>query len=144
MLRGLNMDRQLLISSLIDYAGRNHGNTPVVTKGSDGHVVRTNWAEVGERAAKLGTALQTAGVEIGQRVATIGWNDHRHLEAYYGITGIGAVLHTVNPRLHDDQLVYIINHAADTIVFVDPDFADMKSYEDYLRYIWSPFGDLTD
>ncbi len=126
MLRGLNMDRQLLISSLIDYAGRNHGATSVVAKGSDGVVVTSDWAEVAQRARRLGAALLGAGVSEGQRVGTIGWNDHRHLEAYYGITGIGAVLHTINPRLHDEQITYIINHAADTIVFVDRDFVEVK------------------
>ncbi len=125
MLRGLNMDRQLLISSLIDYAGRNHRATDVVARTSDGTLVRTNWGQVSDRARKLGGALLGAGVAQGDRVATIAWNDHRHLETYYGITGIGAVLHTVNPRLHDEQIAYIINHAADVIVFVDPDFVEL-------------------
>ncbi|MDA3040893.1 MAG: long-chain fatty acid--CoA ligase [Actinomycetota bacterium] len=125
MLRGLNMDRQLLISSLIDYAGRNHRATDVVARTSGGALVRSSWGQVSDRARRLGGALLGAGVSQGDRVATIAWNDHRHLEAYYGITGIGAVLHTVNPRLHDEQIVYIINHAADVIVFVDPDFAEL-------------------
>ena len=125
MLRGLNMDRQLLISSLIDYAGRNHRATEVVARTSDGTLVRTNWGQVSDRARRLGTALRDEGVSEGDRVATIAWNDHRHLEAYYGITGIGAVLHTVNPRLHDDQITYIINHAADVVVLVDPDFVEL-------------------
>ncbi len=127
MLRGLNMDRQLLISSLIDYAGRNHGATSVVSRGSDDETIRTNWSEVEQRSRQLAGALVAADVGVGDRVGTIGWNDHRHLEAYYGITGIGAVLHTINPRLSDDQIVYIVNHAADTIVFVDPDFAEMAA-----------------
>lgn len=121
------MDRQLLISSLIEYAARNHRSTEVVARASDGSVVRSNWGEVGERSRRLAAALGDIGVGEGDRVATIAWNDHRHLEAYYGITGIGAVLHTVNPRLHDEQIAYILNHAADTVVFVDPDFASVAA-----------------
>ncbi len=122
MLRGLNMDRQLMISSLIDYAGRNHRSTEVVARTSDGVVTRSTWGDVSDRARRLAGALAAADIEQGDRVATIAWNDHRHLEAYYAITGLGAVLHTVNPRLHDEQIAYILNHAQDVIVFVDPDF----------------------
>ena len=122
MLRGLNMDRQLLISSLIEYAGRNHSNTEVVATDSTGRVHRTDWAEVHQRSQRVSGALRAAGIDQGDRVGTIGWNDHRHLEAYYGITGIGSVLHTVNPRLREQQIAWIINHAEDKIVFVDPDF----------------------
>ena len=122
MLRGLNMDRQLLISSLIEYAGRNHSNTEVVATDSMGRVHRTNWTEVHRRAQQVSGALVSEGIKLGDRVGTIGWNDHRHLEVYYGITGIGAVLHTVNPRLREEQIAWIINNAEDQIVFVDPDF----------------------
>ncbi len=121
-LRGLNMDRQLVVSSLIAYAERNHHHTDVVGVDSDGRLVRSDWGEIGRRARRLAAGLERAGISDGDRVATIAWNNTRHLEAYYGITGIGAVLHTVNPRLHDDQLVYILNHAGDRIVFVDADF----------------------
>ena len=97
MIQGLNMDRQLLVSSLIEYAGRNHSGTEVVSTDSTGREYRTNWSEVRSRALLVSSALQSEGVNIGDRVATIAWNDHRHLETYYGITGLGAVLHTVNP-----------------------------------------------
>ncbi len=123
--RGLNMDRQLLISSLLDYAGRNHGATEVVATDSAGMQTRSNWTQVRDRAQRVSAALVREGVTAGDRVATIAWNDHRHLEAYYGITGIGAVLHTMNPRLHDDQLAYILGHAEDVIVLVDPDFVSL-------------------
>lgn len=125
MLRGLNMDRQLLVSGFLDYAGRNHGATDVVSIDSSGIERRSNWAELRNRARQVSSALESEGIEQGDRVATIAWNDHRHLEAYYGITGIGAVLHTVNPRLHDDQLSFIINHAEDAVVLVDRDFVEM-------------------
>tara|TARA_A100000164_G_scaffold364820_1_gene383583 strand:- start:114 stop:1742 length:1629 start_codon:yes stop_codon:yes gene_type:complete len=122
MIHGLNMDRQLLVSSLIEYAGRNHSGTEVVSTDSTGREYRTNWSEVRSRALLVSSALQSEGVNIGDRVATIAWNDHRHLETYYGITGLGAVLHTVNPRLRVQQITWIINHASDKIVFVDADF----------------------
>ena len=122
MLRGLNMDRQLLISSLIDYAGRNHSSTEVVATDSSGAVHRTNWGEIRSRSMQLSSALLQQGIRPGDRVATIAWNDHRHLELYYSITGIGSVLHTVNPRLREQQIAWILNHAEDQIVFIDPDF----------------------
>ena len=122
MLRGLNMDRQLLISSLIDYAGRNHSATEVVATDSASRVHRTNWTQIHGRARQVAGALKAEGIEQGDRVGTIAWNDHRHLEVYYGITGIGSVLHTVNPRLREQQIAWIVNHAEDQIVFVDPDF----------------------
>ena len=122
MLRGLNMDRQLLISGLIDYAGRNHSSTEVVATDSTGTLHRTNWTNIRWRALQLSSALKRHGIQQGDRVATIAWNDHRHLELYYGITGIGSVLHTVNPRLREQQISWIINHAEDQMVFIDPDF----------------------
>ena len=122
MLRGLNMDRQLLISSLIDYAGRNHSSTEVVATDSSGAVHRSNWGEIRSRSMQLASALLQQGIHPGDRVATIAWNDHRHLELYYSITGIGCVLHTVNPRLREQQIAWILNHAEDQIVFIDPDF----------------------
>ena len=122
MLQGLNMDRQLLISSLIDYAGRNHSSTEIVATDSSGVIHRTNWAEIRSRSMRLSAALLQQGIGPSERVATIAWNDHRHLELYYSITGIGSVLHTINPRLRPQQIEWILNHAEDQIVFIDPDF----------------------
>ena len=122
MLRGLNMDRQLLVSGLIEYAGRNHSTTDVIATDSSGVVHRTNWSAIRSRAQQVSAALLGEGISPGDRVATIAWNDHRHLEAYYGITGLGSVLHTINPRLRDQQIAWIVKHADDQLVFVDPDF----------------------
>ena len=122
MLRGLNMDRQLLVSGLIEYAGRNHSTTDVIATDSSGVVHRTNWSAIRSRAQQVSAALLSEGISPGDRVATIAWNDHRHLEAYYGITGLGSVLHTINPRLRDQQIAWIVKHADDQLVFVDPDF----------------------
>ena len=122
MLRGLNMDRQLLVSGLIEYAGRNHSTTDVIATDSSGVVHRTNWSAIRSRAQQVSAALLSEGISPGDRVATIAWNDHRHLEVYYGITGLGSVLHTINPRLRDQQIAWIVKHADDQLVFVDPDF----------------------
>ena len=126
-LAGNTMDRPLLVSTLISYASRSHADTDVVAVDSAGITTRSNWGLVGERSRRVSAGLTADGVRPGDRVATIAWNDHRHLEAYYGITGIGAVLHTVNPRLHDDQIAYILNDAADSVVFVDPSFVELAN-----------------
>lgn len=124
---GNTMDRPLLVSTLLSYAARSHASTDVVAVDSAGVTTRSTWREVGERARAVSGALVADGITPGDRVATIACNDHRHLEAYYGITGIGAVLHTVNPRLHDDQLAFILNDAADSAVLVDASFVDIAA-----------------
>ncbi len=126
-LLGNTMDRPLLVSSLISYAARSHASTDVVSVDSAGATTRSTWREVAERARLVSGALIADGIGTGDRVATIACNDHRHLEAYYGITGIGAVLHTVNPRLHDDQLAFILNDAADSTVLVDQSFVEIAA-----------------
>lgn len=121
-MRGLMMDRPLLVSSLIEHAGRIHASRPVVSRNTDGSVHRTTWGEVHRRCQRLAHGLADRGIREGDRVATLAWNNHRHLELYYGVSGIGAVLHTLNPRLHPDQLVYVLNHAEDRLLFVDTTF----------------------
>ena len=123
MLRGMIMDRPLLISSILDYAVDYFGAREVVSVTADDPAHRTCYRELGARAKRLANALsQRFGVKPGDRVATLAWNDHRHLEIYYGVSGIGAVCHTINPRLFADQIVYIVNHAADRLLFADPMF----------------------
>ena len=106
---------------------RSHASTDVVSVDSAGVTTRSTWQAVADRARLVSGALVADGIGPGERVATIACNDHRHLEAYYGITGIGAVLHTVNPRLHDDQLAFILNDAADSVVLVDQSFVDIAA-----------------
>ncbi len=113
----------LLISSIIRYAARHHGRTEVVSKLADGSLHRSNYAEVERRSRRLAQALGGLGVTLGDRVATLAMNGHRHLECYYGISGMGAVCHTINPRLATDDIAYIINHAEDVVLFADPFFA---------------------
>ena len=120
---GLMQDRQLLVSGLIEHAARYHPDVEIVSRTCEGPIVRTNWAEVRSRAAKLANALLRMGIRPGDRVATLAWNTHRHLELYFAVSGIGAVLHTVNPRLFPEQIDYILNHAESRVLFFDVTFA---------------------
>ncbi|MGI9488598.1 MAG: long-chain-fatty-acid--CoA ligase [Geminicoccaceae bacterium] len=123
MLHGMMMDRPLLISSLIDYAVDYFGGREIVSVTADDPAHRTDYRTIGGRARQLANALtKRFGIQPGDRVATLAWNDHRHLEIYYGVSGSGAVCHTINPRLFADQIVYIVNHAADRLLFIDPMF----------------------
>ena len=122
---GLMQQRPLLISTLVDYAARQHGGREIVSRGADGAVHRSTYAEVAMRAKRLANALDALGLKPGDRVATLAWNGHRHLELYYGVASSGRVLHTVNPRLFPEQLQYIIHHAEDAYVFFDPVFAPL-------------------
>ena len=121
-MRGLMMDRPLLIGSLIQYAAEYHGDTEIVTRTVEGPFHRYAYAEAERRSRQLAKALKRLGIGFGDRVATIAWNGHRHFELYFAISGIGAVCHTINPRLFADQLRYIVNHAEDKILFVDLTF----------------------
>jgi len=122
---GLMQQTPLLISSLIDYAAQYHGDTEIVSRSVEGPITRSTWREVESRAKKLAKALIALGVKPGDRVATMAWNTVRHVEIYYAVSGIGAVLHTINPRLFADQIVYIANHAEDTVLLFDLTFAPL-------------------
>ncbi len=125
MLRGLMMDMPLMVSSLIRYAAEYHGEREMVSVLPDGGQHRTNYAEIHGRAQKLANMLTGMGIGVGDRVGTLAWNTHRHVELYFGISGMGAVCHTINPRLFPDQINYIINHAEDRILFVDTTFVPL-------------------
>jgi fatty-acyl-CoA synthase len=122
---GLMQDRPLMISSLIEHAARFHGRTEIVTRSIEGPVHRTNYAEICRRSKQVANALIRLGVSLGDRIATLAWNTHRHLELYYGVSGSGAILHTVNPRLFVDQITYIVNHADDKVLFFDISLAPL-------------------
>src|SRR5215475_15133642 len=111
MLPGLIMDMPLMISSAIQYAATYHAETEIVARGVDGAIHRYNYGEAHRRMKRLANA--------GDRIGTLGWNTHRHFELFYGVSGAGAVLHPINPRLFADQIVYIINHAEDAWLFID-------------------------
>jgi fatty-acyl-CoA synthase len=119
------MDRPLMISSIIDHAALYHGDTQVVSRSIEGPIHRYTYRDVGARARQVAGALATLGVKPGDRIGTVAWNGYRHLELYYGVSGMGAVLHTINPRLFPEQLVYIVNHAEDSHLFVDLTFVPL-------------------
>jgi len=119
---GLMQNQPLLISSLLQHAARHHADTEVVSKTVEGPIHRYTYADAELRARKLANALIALGVKPGDRVATLAWNGFRHLELYYGVSGMGAVLHTINPRLFTEQIVWIANHAEDGCLFFDLTF----------------------
>ena len=121
-MNGQMMQQPLLISSLIVHAERHHPEREVVSRRVEGDIHRTTYKEIGERARKVAQALGALGVQPGERVATLAWNGYRHMELYFGVSGSGAVLHTVNPRLHPDQITYIADHAEDQVLFFDMTF----------------------
>ena len=125
MLHGLMMDRPLMISSVIDYAAEIRSDTEIVSRRVEGDVHRYGYADARRRIAKLAHALRGLGIAPGDRVATLAWNGYRHLELYYAVAGIGAVCHTINPRLFAEQVIYITHHADDKILFVDATFVPL-------------------
>ena len=122
---GLMQDWPLLCHRVIDHAATYHGARTVVSRSVEGPMHTTNYADIRARALKVAQRLERDGIRLGDRVATLAWNTWRHLEAWYGILGIGAVYHTVNPRLFPEQIVWIVNHAGDRAVFVDLTFVPL-------------------
>ena len=119
---GLMQDWPLTVDKILDHARNWHGHREVVTRSVEGPIVRTTYAEIHARAKRVSDVLKSWDVKVGDRIATLAWNSGRHMEAWYGIMGIGAVCHTLNPRLFPEQLIYIINHAEDRVIFVDLTF----------------------
>ena len=119
---GLMQQQSLLISSLIEFANRHHGDGEVVSRRVEGDIHRYTWADVANRSRQMANALDGLKLVQGARVATLAWNGYRHLELYFGVSGSGRVLHTLNPRLHSDQVVWIANHAEDEILCFDMTF----------------------
>ena len=121
----LMMDCPLLVSNIIEHAAAQFGSVEVVSRETHGPLFRTTYAQCAARARKLANALKSLGMEPGNAVGSIAWNNHRHLEAYYAVSGSGMVMHTCNPRLQAQQLIYIINHAEDQVVLFDTTFAPL-------------------
>ncbi len=117
------MTRPLIISDLLEYAAAHHGNQQIISRRLEGDIHSYSYREALARSKQLANALDFLGVKPGDRVATLAWNGYRHLECYYAISGMGAICHTVNPRLYSEQIEYIINHAEDCYVFLDACFA---------------------
>lgn len=119
---GLMQEWPLLCHKILDHAARQHGNREVVSRSVEGPIVRTTYGAIRKRSLQLAQRLDREGYRTGDRIATLAWNTARHLEAWYGIMGIGAVYHTLNPRLFPDQILWIMNHAEDRALFVDLTF----------------------
>ncbi len=124
-MHGLMQEIPLMISSLIRYAAEYHGDRQVVSRTVEGPIHRYGYAECERRARRVANVMARLGIGHGDRVGTLAWNGYRHLELFYGVSGMGAVLHTVNPRLFTEQIVYIVNHAADRVLFVDLTFVEL-------------------
>ncbi|RAK57910.1 long-chain-fatty-acid--CoA ligase [Phenylobacterium deserti] len=122
---GLMQDWPLTVDKILDHANNWHPRQEIVTRSVEGPIVRTTYADAHDRAKRLSNVLKSLGVQPGDRVATLAWNTARHLETWYGIMGIGAVCHTLNPRLFPDQLCYIIGHAQDKVLFTDLTFVPL-------------------
>ena len=119
---GLMQSHQLLISSLIEHADRHHGEGEIVSRRVEGDIHRYTWRDVASRSRQVANALDALKLGFSDRVATLAWNGYRHLELYFGVSGTGRVLHTLNPRLHPEQIAWIANHAEDAVLCFDMSF----------------------
>ena len=124
---GLMQNHPLLISGLLDFAARYHGDTEIVSRRVEGDIHRTTYAQVQHRAKQCANALDALGLQAQDRVGTLAWNGYRHFELYYGVSGSERILHTINPRLHPEQIAWIVNHADDRAVCFDLSFAPIIS-----------------
>jgi acyl-CoA synthetase (AMP-forming)/AMP-acid ligase II len=122
---GLMQDWSLLIHRIIDHAAIQHGSREIVSRGTEGMIRRSDYARTRRRALRIAQQLARDGIRLGDRVGTLAWNTDRHLELWYGITGIGAIYHTLNPRLFEDQIAWIVNHAGDRLIFLDLTFVGL-------------------
>ncbi|MGH1453902.1 MAG: long-chain fatty acid--CoA ligase [Paracoccaceae bacterium] len=121
-MQGMMMQQSLLISDILDYAAGAFPTAEIVSARTEGDIHRQTYPQTRARVAQLAHGLQRHGVKLGDRIATLAWNGYRHFELYYAISGIGAVCHTINPRLSAEQMIYIVNHAKDRMIFVDTTF----------------------
>src|SRR5687768_12543524 len=119
---GLMQSQPLSISSLIEFADRHQGDGEIVSRRVEGDIHRYTWSDVARRARQVARALDGLNLLFSDRVATLAWNGYRHLELYFGVSGSGRVLHTINPRLHPDQIAWIANHAEDQVLCFDATF----------------------
>ena len=121
-MQGIMQDWPLTVDKIITHAKLMNPTREIVTRRVSGEIVRTNYAGIYDRSKQVSNALIDDGIQQGDRVATLGWNSARHLAAWYGTMGIGSVLHTLNPRLHPEQIAWIINHAEDKVLIFDSTF----------------------
>lgn len=122
LLPGQMMEQPLMISDIIEHAAKHHGDTEIVSRRTEGDIHRYTYAACAKRAKQVSQMLDELGVATGSRIGTLAWNGYRHLEIYYGVSGAGFICHTINPRLFQEQIIYIINHAEDQVIFFDVTF----------------------
>ena len=139
-MQGMMMNRPLRIAEIITFAEKIHPNEEIISRTLQGDIHETNYAEIAIRSRRMSKAILNLGIKMGDRVATLAWNGFRHLELYFAISGIGAVCHTINPRLSSEQLVYVVNHADDKIIFLDLTFipiieAHLDKFPKTTRYV---------
>ena len=137
-MQGLMQKHELLISSLIEFAEKQHGDNEIVSRRVEGDIHRTNYREIAKRSRQVANGLDNMNLLHGDRIATIAWNGYRHMELYFGVSGSGKVLHTINPRLHPEQIAWIVNHAEDKVVCFDMTFLPLikgiKAYCPNVKY----------
>src|SRR5690606_10706532 len=121
-MQALMMDMPLLISSILQQAARHFGDVEIVSRRTEGDIHRTDYRTLERRSRRLADALQKRGAQLGDRIGTLAWNNYRHMEVYYAAGGMGGVVHTINPRLHPEQIAWIVNHAGDTFLTFDITF----------------------
>src|SRR5580765_1122793 len=143
-MQALMMDRALTLPSILEYAAQYHPDREVVDRMVEGPIHRYGYADALARTKRMANALIAMGVQPGDRVATLAWSTHRHFERYFAVTGIGAVLHTINPRLHADQMVWVANHAEDSFLFFDNTFAGQVADLSPRLPLMNTFGAMTD
>ena len=119
---GLMQHQSLSISTLIEFAARHHAEGQIVSRRVEGDIHRYTYIEAAERSRQLAGVLDVLGLQLGARVASIAWNGYRHMEMYFGVSGSGRVLHTINPRMHPEQIAWVMNHAQDKMVCFDMTF----------------------
>ncbi|MGB2574226.1 MAG: AMP-binding protein, partial [Henriciella sp.] len=133
---GIMQDWQLTTDKILDHANRIHPDRQITTRRVGGEIVRTSYSELYNISKQVSNALIDEGVGLGDRVATLGWNSARHMSSWYGTMGIGAVLHTINPRLHPDQIAWIANHAEDKVLIFDTSFLPIvEQIKDQLKTV---------
>ncbi|MEM9842458.1 MAG: AMP-binding protein, partial [Pseudomonadota bacterium] len=135
-MQGIMQDWQLTSNKILEHAKLINPTREIITRRVGGHIVRTSYAELFDISKQVSGALIEAGITLGDRVATLGWNSARHMAAWYGTMGIGAVLHTINPRLHPEQIAWIANHAEDKVLIFDTTFLPIvEAIKDHLKTV---------
>ena len=135
-MQGIMQDWPLTVNKILEHANMQHGAREIITRRVEGNIVRSTYADLFVASKQVSSALKDIDIGMGDRVATLGWNSERHMAAWYGTMGIGAVLHTINPRLHPEQIAWIANHAEDKVLIFDKTFLPIvEAIKDHLQTV---------